>query len=305
MDDGDASPATAMDTYDMKTDTRPLASRWLVSTEWLADHLSAPDIVVVDSSYYLSAMKRDGREEYLTAHIPGAVFFDINAITDTTSTLPHMLPSPESFSSAMRGLGIGDGQTIVVYDGLGLFSAPRVWWTFRVFGARDVFILDGGFPKWKAERRPIAFGEIKRTPRHFTARFNHGAVANLDDIRRALVDKSAQIIDARSAERFAGTAPEPRPGLPSGHMPGAFNVPHSEIIEDGRLVDKDHIAAAFAKSGVDLNRPVITSCGSGVTAAILWLALEAIGKEPKSLYDGSWTEWASHPELPIEPKPAR
>lgn len=280
-----------------------LPSKWLVSTQWLEDHLNAPDIVVVDGSYYLSTMKRDGHREYLAAHIPGAVFFDINKIADTASTLPHMIPSPEAFSSAMRHLGIGDGQTIVVYDGLGLFSAPRVWWTFRIFGVRDVYILDGGFPKWKAEARRIELGETRRTPRHFTPRFNAGAIAQASDIQRALSDRTAQVVDARSAERFAGTAPEPRPGLPSGHMPGALNVPHSDIVEDGRLVNAERIKEAFRKGGVDLDKPVITSCGSGVSAAILTLALEAVGKEPKALYDGSWTEWAGRGDLPIEPKP--
>jgi thiosulfate/3-mercaptopyruvate sulfurtransferase len=282
---------------------RPPASRSLVTTQWLAEHLDAPDVVVVDGSYYLPTQKRDGRAEYLAAHIPGAVFFDINAIADTATDLPHMLPRPEAFSSAMRQLGIGDGVTIVVYDGLGLFSAPRVWWTFRIFGVRDVYVLDGGFPKWKAEGRPIEFGEIKRTPRHFTSRFDPSVVADLAAIKQTLADKSAQVVDARSAERFAGSAPEPRPGLPSGHMPGAFNVPFSEIVEDGRLVDPERIAAAFAKGGVDTDKPVVTSCGSGVSAAILWLALEAIGKKPKSLYDGSWTEWAAQPDAVIEPKP--
>jgi len=283
--------------------SRPPASPSLVSTEWLAAHLDAPDIVVVDGSYYLPTQKRDGREEYLAAHIPGAVFFDVNAIADTTTDLPHMLPSPEAFSSAMRQLGIGDGVTIVVYDGLGLFSAARVWWTFRIFGVRDVYVLDGGFPKWKAEGRPIELHEVKRTPRHFTARFNASAVADMARVKQTLTDKSAQVVDARSAERFAGTAPEPRPGLPSGHMPGAFNLPYSEIVEDGRLVEPERIAAAFKKAGVDPDKPIVTSCGSGVTAAILWLGLDAIGKPPKSLYDGSWTEWAAQPDAAIEPKP--
>jgi thiosulfate/3-mercaptopyruvate sulfurtransferase len=277
-----------------------LPSKWLVSTQWLEDHLDAPDIVVVDGSYYLSTMKRDGHQEYLAAHIPGAVFFDINKIADTSSNLPHMVPSPEVFSSAMRNLGIGDGQTIVVYDGLGLFSAARVWWTFRIFGVREVYILDGGFPKWKTEGRRIELGETRRTPRHFTSRFNAGAVAHVADIQKALADKTAQVVDARSAERFAGTAPEPRPGLPSGHMPGAFNVPYADIVEGGRLADAGRIKQAFQKGGVDLDKPVITSCGSGVSAAILALALEAVGKEPKALYDGSWTEWAGRGDLPIE-----
>lgn len=284
------------------TNERPPASRWLVSTQWLEEHLDAPDIVVVDGSYYLSTMNRDAHQEYLAAHIPGAIFFDINKIADTTTKLPHMLPKPEAFSSAMRALGIGDGQTIVVYDGMGMFSAPRVWWTFRVFGVRDVFILDGGMPKWKAEGRKIDFGEIKRTPRHFTARFNHGAVAGVSEVQKALADPAMQVVDARSAGRFAGTAPEPRPNLPSGHMPGALNLPYDTLLEDGRLIAPERIAKAFGQAGIDPDRPVVTSCGSGVTAAILWFALDAIGKEPKSLYDGSWTEWASRGDLPIETK---
>ncbi|MET0868003.1 MAG: 3-mercaptopyruvate sulfurtransferase [Pseudorhodoplanes sp.] len=279
-----------------------LASRWLVSTQWLQDHLDAPDIVVVDGSYYLPTMKRNAREEYLTAHIPGAVFLDIDAVKDRGSNLPHMMPSAEAFSSAMREMGIGDGSTIVVYDGLGLFSAPRVWWMFRAFGVRDVNILDGGMPKWKAESRPIDFGEVRRTPRHFTARFNRGAVADVEDVKKALANPDMQVVDARSAGRFDGTAPEPRPGLPSGHMPGAINLPWEALLQDGRMARPQAIAKAFAEAGVDLDKPVVTTCGSGVSAAILWFALDAIGKEPKALYDGSWTEWASRGDLPIETK---
>jgi len=277
-------------------------SRWLVSTQWLQDHLQAPDIVVVDGSYYLSTMNRNAREEYAAAHIPGAVFLDIDSVKDRTSNLPHMMPPPEVFSSAMRELGIGDGQTIVVYDGLGLFSAPRVWWMFRTFGVRDVYILDGGMPKWKAEGRPIDFGEVRRTPRHFTSRFDRGAVADVNDVKKALATPDMQVVDARSAERFAGTAPEPRPGLPSGHMPGALNLPWDRLLQDGRLLPRDKVAKVFADAGIDVSRPIVTTCGSGVSAAILWFALDAIGKEPKALYDGSWTEWASRGDLPIETK---
>jgi thiosulfate/3-mercaptopyruvate sulfurtransferase len=275
-------------------------SRWLVATDWLAEHLRDRNLAVVDGSYFLPTQKRDAAAEYSAGHIPGAVFFDIEAIADHSTELPHMLPGPALFGEAAGALGIGDGDTVVVYDSTGLYSAARVWWTFRLFGARQVFILDGGLPKWKAEGRPLEQGAAKPAPRKFNADMNVGAVALLDDVRMALADDSVQIVDARPAERFAGKAPEPRPGLRSGHMPRSFNVPYSRLIEDGQLVSHARIEAAFADASVDLDKPIITSCGSGVTAAILTLALESIGKTPKGLYDGSWAEWASRPDLPVE-----
>lgn len=276
-----------------------MTTRNFVTTDWLDQNRHDSNLVVVDGSWYLPTMKRLPMDEYLEAHIPGAVYFDIDEIADHSTDLPHMLPTPETFALHMTRLGIADGMKVVVYDGAGLFSAPRVWWTFKLFGVKDVSILEGGFPKWKAEGRPVESGMTPRTPAKFTARKNSELVADLDRVEAALDTRSAQVVDSRPADRFRGEAVEPRAGVRSGHMPGSKNVPAGSLVKKGQMVPPDEIKAALDAGGVDPSKPVITSCGSGVSAAVLWLALDEIGKTPQALYDGSWSEWGTREDKPV------
>ncbi len=276
----------------------------LVSTDWLAEHLGDAGLVVLDGSWHMPADGRDAKTEYAAAHIPGGVFFDIDAISDHASALPHMLPAPQAFGTAVRRLGVDTGSTVVVYDTVGVFSSPRVWWSLRAMGHAKVFVLDGGLKKWIAEGHPVEAGW--REPEHgeFKAHLVPGLIADIDAVRGALERGEAQVVDARSATRFRGDAPEPRPGLRAGHMPGARNVPWSQVVAaDGQLAAPAQLMAAFEAAGVDPAAAIVTTCGSGISASILALALARLGREDVAVYDGSWSEWGARSDTPVATGP--
>ncbi|KAA0689521.1 3-mercaptopyruvate sulfurtransferase [Neorhizobium sp. P12A] len=274
-------------------------SRFVVSADWLQERLGAPDLRILDASFYLPAQKRDADAEYAAGHIPGAVRFDHDKIADHSTNLPHMVPSPDDFASEVGKLGISDTDTIVVYDGPGMFASPRIWWLFCVMGAKNVYVLDGGLDGWKAEGRPLE--TIVQQPKvaTFTSHFAADRVVSLEAMRDIVTSEAMQIADARSAGRFAATEPEPREGMRSGHMPGARSLPSGVFSSQGKFKSLPELKQTIEDAGIDLSKPVVTSCGSGITAAIITLALESLGHTDNKLYDGSWSEWGSRSDTPI------
>ncbi|MDO8902158.1 MAG: 3-mercaptopyruvate sulfurtransferase [Phenylobacterium sp.] len=272
----------------------------LVSVNWLSQRLDDPDLRVVDATWYMPAEQRPGLDEFRKGHIPGAVFFDIDQIADREVDLPHMAPRPEVFAQAASALGLSPAHKIVVYDGHGIFSSPRVWWTLRLMGFETVAVLDGGLKAWQAAGMPLASGDAEPVPAPAFARYRPHLVRGLDDVRQALGDSGLQILDARPAARFLGQAPEPRPGLRGGHMPGACNLPWNAVVgPDGALRSPDELRGAFVAAGINIDQPVITTCGSGVSAAVLVLALARLGVEDVPIYDGSWSEWGGRSDTPV------
>ena len=278
----------------------PETSPFIVDADWLEQRLGTPGLSIVDASWYLPAQKRNAKAEYDAAHIPGAIFFDQDVVVDPDSPLPHTLPRPEIFAQHVGSMGISADDTIVVYDGPGMFSAPRVWWMFRVMGVFQVYVLDGGFDGWKTEGRPVTAERTKIAPCVFFANFDEERVADLADMLRIVKTGESQIADARPAGRFQGVEPEPRAGVRSGHMPGAKSVPALTLSENGKLLPVNRLTEVLEDAGIDLSKPVVTSCGSGITAAAITLALESVGHTDNKLYDGSWTEWGGRSDTPVE-----
>ena len=274
-------------------------SRFVVSADWLQRELGSPDLRIVDASFYLPAQNRDADAEYAAGHIPGAVRFDHDKVADHSTGLPHMVPSPEIFAEAVGKMGISDKDRIVVYDGPGIFSAPRAWWLFRTMGAEHVFVLDGGLDGWKSEGRPLETLVPSPKPAAFKTDFRIDKVIDFQTMLSIVGDGSRQIADARSAGRFAGSEPEPRAGMRSGHMPGARSLPSGTFSTNGKLKSLSELRRAIEDAGIDFGQPVVTSCGSGITAAIITLALESLGHEDNALYDGSWSEWGSREDTPV------